>query len=115
MANKKFWGDVLAFIVAVVCIGGFTLAVGDHYLNEAPPVSEDAAKVRNEAPPAVATEAPTPVCESEYGESDCVYLQGGEAWLVTGEDTAEPVTVYEDGSWVAGDRSGCLAGGLCED
>ena len=26
-----------------------------------------------------------------------------------------PTITYEDGSWVSGDQSGCLEGGLCND
>lgn len=65
--GKKFWGDVFAFIAAMVGIGGFVLAVGHHYM---------------------VADVPDPV---------------------------PSVTVYEDGSWVQGDESGCIPGGLCEN
>lgn len=106
--TKKFWADVAAFLLFVAGVGGFVFAVGNHYLNDGPAVA-----VPNETLPA---------CESEYGEDNCVYTQDDTSWLVLDDDTAIELTsvptgatVYEDGSWVLGDESGCIPGGMCED
>ena len=105
MSAREIAGNVAAFAVGALAIGGFSAAVVDHYVNAPAPTP-----TASSAPVTVRSETPLPGCEEE-DSNGCVWAAD---WMGNGEgksfyaDDNGNVTYIDAGQWAYRQADGTI-------